>query len=282
MASIELIKPVPDQVVNAGAAYKPLDLKQFIHCPDAHTQVRYRAALEDGRAVPQGLGCAADGVFSGIPGHGTEGTYVVAVTVQDVMEGEELQVRFNLLIKPANRAQQDDLLKDLKTQVWEAVGKGEPLPTMPELSGIFNWPVTAFDIYYLLERFAYLTIWDAYNMDAPGKCLPLNLKSASALYQVVDRGSCIVASPKDLFSNERTPNDALITARAMAEEVHKRGWTIEFSGFDKMVRAAWVRLQVLGKQQNKFTEILHYAAPAEDTLIYTREVGAMSDQKPTI
>jgi hypothetical protein len=280
MASFTLAKAIPDQVINEGAAYKPLDLKQFIQAQDARSQIRFQAELEDGRPLPQGMICTAEGVFTGIPARGTEGAYVVVLKAQDVIEGDEFATRFNLLIKPVNVATQHDLLKDLKAQIWEAVGKGQPLPVMPDLGGIFNWPVTPFDIYYLLERFAYLTIWDAYNMDAPGKAVPINLKGASEHYRIVDRGSCIVASPKDLFSDQRTPRDALITARAMAEEVYKRGWTIEFSGFDKMVRAAWVRLQVLGKQQGKYLEILHYAAPAEDTVIYTKEIGALSDQKP--
>lgn len=281
MASFNSLKPVPNQVVNEGAVFKPLDFKGFIEIPDTRTQFRFQAELEGGASLPQGLICTSDGVLSGIPARGTEGSYQVIVKVIDLNEGDELAIRFQLLINETLVASQQDLLKDLKAQVWEAVGKGQPLPTLPDLGGLFQWPVTPFDVYYLLERFAYLTVWDAYNMDAPGKPQPLKLSGASEHYRVVDRGSCLVASPIDLFSEQRTPRDALITARALADEVYKRGWTIEFSGFDKMVRAAWVRLQVLGNQNNKFLEILHYAAPAEDTMIYNREMKALSDQKPT-
>lgn len=279
MAAFTLVKAIPDQVINEGAAYKPFDLKEFIQIEDARSQPRYQGSLDDGRPLPQGLICTAEGVLSGIPARGTEGSYVVVINVENI-EGDRFSAKFNLLIRPVNTVQQNDLMRNLKTQVWEAVGKGQPLPTMPDLGGIFNWPITAFDIYYLLERFAYLTIWDAYNLDSPGKPKTLNLKGASAHYRVMDRGSCLVASPVDLFSYARTARDALVTARAMAEEVYSRGWTIEFSGFDKMVRAAWVRLQVLGKQKGKFLEILHYTAPPEDMVIYTKEIGALSDQKP--
>lgn len=98
-------------------------------------------------------------------------------------------------------------------------------------------------------------------------------------YQVYDRGSCIVGAPKDLYSYARTGQDSLITARAMAEEVYKRGWTIEFSGFDKMVRAAWVKLQIIGVQKGKHLDILHYTAPEEDGIIYNKEMSALAENK---
>jgi len=279
MAALTLAKVIPDQVINEGAAYKPFDLKEFIRLEDPRSQVQFRAELEGGAPLPRGMICTTDGVLSGIPAAGTEGSYIIVITAQDI-EGDSLTAKFNLLIRPVNVAQPQDLLRDLKAQVWEAVGKGSPLPQMPDLGGIFNWPVTPFDVYYLLERFAYLTIWDAYNADAPGELKPLVLKGASQQYRVYDRGSCIVASPKDLYAYTRTAYDSLVTARAMAEEVHKRGWTIEFSGFDKMVRAAWVRLQILGKQTGKNIEILHYAAPPEDDVIFSKEMDAMVAQKP--
>ncbi len=280
MPAMILTKAIPDQIVNEGGVLKPFDLKEFIQIPDPRSQVRFQAGLEDGRPLPKGLICTGEGALSGIPAQGTEGSYVVVIKAQDV-EGEELVTSFNLTIKPVKTTEQQDLLRDLKSQVWEAVGKGQPVPALPDLGGIFNWPITPFDVYYLLERFAYLTIWDAYNLDPPGKLLPLNLKGASSHYQVVDRGSCLVASPKDLFSYTRTPQDALITARALADEVYNRGWTIEFSGFDKMVRAAWVRLQILGKQKGKYLEILHYTASPEDSIIFTKEIVALRESKPS-
>lgn len=281
MASLMLVKAIPNQVINEGAAYKPFDLKQFIQAKEANSALRFQAGLADGRPLPQGLICTADGTLSGIPARGTEGNYLVVIKAENI-EGETLSAEFSLLIKPVNVVQQHDLLRDLKSQVWDAVGKGLPVPEFPDLNAMLTWPVTPLDVYYLLERFAYLTIWDAYNPDSPGEAQLLILKGVSVHYQVFDRGSCIVGAPKDLFSYARTPQDALVTAKAMAEEVYKRGWTIEFSGFDKMVRAAWVKLQILAKQQGKAVEILHYIPPAEDAAIFTKELEALGKLKPSL
>lgn len=136
MPSLILAKAIPDQVINEGAAYKPLDLKQFIQTKDQGSELRFVAGLTDGRSLPQGFICTSDGILSGIPAKGTEGNYVIVVKAED-MDGETLAAEFNLLIRPVNVAQQQDLLRDLKAQVWEAVGKGQPLPEMPDLNNIF-------------------------------------------------------------------------------------------------------------------------------------------------
>lgn len=279
MPALTLAKAIPDQVINEGAVYKPLDFKQFMTIEDARAQVRFTAELQDGRPLPPGLICTSEGVLSGIPAKGSVGSYVVMVKVDDI-EGATLTALFNLLIKPVNVTQPHDLLRDMKAQVWAAVGKDQPVPVMPDLGNIYNWPVTAYDLYYLLERFAYLTIWDSNNAAPAGKPKLLNLPGVSAHFNVFDRGSCIVGAPKDLYTYARTPHDALVTARAMADEVHKRGWTIEFSGFDKMARIAWVRLQVLGKQHGKYTQVLHFMASLDDGVIYNREIGAVDGMSP--
>jgi hypothetical protein len=67
-----------------------------------------------------------------------------------------------------------------------------------------------------------------------------------------------VGAPVDLFSYERTLEDALQTARVMSQEVYRRGWTVELTGFNKMVRAAWVEIQVLVSTKGKPLEVLHY------------------------
>lgn len=79
---------------------------------------------------------------------------------------------------------------------------------------------------------------------------------------------------KICFSYERTLEDALQSARALAREVYKRGWVIEFAGFDKMVRAAWVELQLLGEENNKPIEILHYEPTVEDMKVYSAQARA--------
>jgi hypothetical protein len=149
----------------------------------------------------------------------------------------------------------------LKSQIWDALGKNQPVPEFEEL---FQHQLTAVEIYYLMQRFATLTIYDVYNLDAPGDPVLLTLPGASPHYRIYDRGSCLVGAPTDLFSHERTLLDALITAKVMAREVYKRNWTIELLGFQKMMRATWVEMQVLGKKHGNFLDILHYTPTAND------------------
>ncbi len=143
-----------------------------------------------------------------------------------------------------------------------------PLPVMND---VVNRPVTPQEVYYLLQRWATLTIWDAYNLDAPSSKTLLQLPGASPHYAIYDCGSCLVAAPKDLYSYQRTLEDALQSARVLAREVYQRGWTIEFAGFNKMVRAAWVELQVLGDLHKKPLEILHYTPTADDVRLYVAQ-----------
>jgi len=274
MPSMSLLKAVPDQCLNEGAGFKPLDLKIFIKLADARTQLRFHAALKNGSPLPKGLICTPEGIVSGIPAKGTAENYVILVTAEDI-EGETFSLEFNLLIKQINVADQRTIIQALKTQIWQAMQTGQPIPTMADLGDVFNWPITPFDVYYLLERFAFLTVWNAHNLDAPGPLNLLSLKGASPHYLVYDRGSCLTGAPKDLFTHARTIQDTYMTARAMADEVYQRGWSIEFSGFDKMVRMAWVRLQILGNQQGKFLEILNYSPPQADTIIYNKEIEAL-------
>jgi hypothetical protein len=70
--------------------------------------------------------------------------------------------------------------------------------------------------------------------------------------------------------------DALITSRVMAREVYNRGWTIELSGFNKMVRGAWVELQHLGDKHGRHIDILRYDPSTDDMRIYTEQAKAFA------
>ena len=266
--SLSLIKPIPSQIVNEGAAFGPLNLTEFIES-NIGGKISFRAETSDNQPLPQGLMCLTEGLISGIAGENTQGTYKVIVVAVDEAGGE-LRAEFVLTINPRMTMGEDanQLYKKLKAEIWEALGKDLPLPEFQE---ILNRPITATEIYHLLQRFGTLTIWDVYNLDYPGEKKALQLAGMSEHYHIYDRGCCIVGCPKDLFSNERTQEDAIQTAKAMAKEVYKRGWVIEFAGFDKMVRAAWVELQVLGDKNNKHLEILHYTPTPEDLLVYQQE-----------
>jgi len=268
----KLVKPIPAQVINEAGTFGPLDLKRFIQTSDPDSgALRFSALLESGTDLPTGLVCSVDGVISGSPIPGTAGEYTVEVTA-DNDSGVPLKTKFVLSIKTQIVLDDPLFLARFKAQVWESMGENLPIP---EMAGIFNRPIMPIEIYYILQRFATLTIWDIYNLEPPGEKIPLKLEGCSKYYNVFDRGSCLIGAPKSLYSLERTLQDTLQTAKVVAREAYKRGWTIEFAGFNKMVRAAWVELQLLGDKHGNPLEILHYTPSNDDMRIYTAQARGM-------
>ncbi len=268
-----LSKPIPEVSVNVGGKATPFDLKLFIESPNPESgEVRFFAELSTGDSLPEGIECSEEGIFTGTAEAGTEGDYQIVIFAEND-SGIPLRAEFSLKINASTEEEETldepteksiEFLNALKSQVWEAVGKEIPIPDMHD---IYNRPLSAIELYYLLERFAVLTIWDVYNLDQPGDRVLLNLKDASPHYNIYDRGSCIIGAPKELFSYERTLEDSLQTARAIGKEVYKRGWTVQLAGFEKMSRAAWVEIQNLGELQGKPLEVLHYIPTAADIRI---------------
>lgn len=257
-----LIKPIPAQVVNERAAYGPFDLKNFIQSPDG-SSARFSAQLRNGDALPKGLICTADGIVTGIPAKDTQGNYEIVVTVEN--DAGSIDVTFVMTIKPSFASAGPEYIDQLKSQIWEALGQNLPIPDLGEM---LDRPITTLDVYYLLERWGIITIWDAFNLEPPGEKVELSLGDTSVHYHVYDRGSCLVAAPKDLFSHERTLEDGLQTARALAREVYRRNWTVELSGFDKFTRAAWVEIQHLSDQYGKRLEVINFHPTPDDVKIY--------------
>lgn len=270
-----VVKPIPDQIVNERAAYGPFDLKEFIQSPDG-SPVRFSAQVTDGQSLPKGMICTSDGILTGIPGQNTQGIYELSVTAEN--DAGAVTETIVLTIKPslATTGADSEYVDKLKSQVWEALGQNLPVPEMSEL---YDRPVTVFDVYYMLERWGVLTIWDAFNLDPAGPCVPIQLEGMSKHYNVYDRGSSLVASPKDLYSHERTLLDSLMTAKAMAREVYKRGWTIEFAGFEKMMRAAWLELQLLGDIHGRQLEILHFDPTFKEIRLYNEQAKEIAANK---
>lgn len=142
----------------------------------------------------------------------------------------------------------DQTFTEEKQAIWEALLEGQPIP---ELQALIDRPISHQEIYYLLSRISYFVIWDADNSAPAGALNRLILKGVSEHFNVYDRGSCIVATPKHLFDHNRTLQHSVQTAQAMASEVFQRGWRVEFGGFDKMVRAAWVEFELLSEKFGK-------------------------------
>ncbi len=260
-----LIKPIPAQIVNEGANFGPLYLADFIGSPDSVSgKVRFQAELSTGRPLPMGLICTSDGILQGIPAIKTQGSYEILVVAENDV-GATFTTQFALTIRPSLVTDANELFGGFKTKIWEALINNLPVPDMGDL---LNRPISPAELFYLLQRFAVLTIWDVYNLEMPSEKKLLTLPGMSEHYVIYDRGSCIVGAPKDLFSYERTLEDALQTSRVMAREVYQRDWTVELSGFNKMIRSAWVEMQILGDKNGKHLDILRYEPTASDQKIY--------------
>lgn len=154
-----------------------------------------------------------------------------------------------------------DVFTEEKLAIWEAILQGQ---SIPELKALIDRPITHQEIYYLLSRISYFVIWDANNSAPAGALKALALKSASEHFNVYDRGSCIVATPKQLFDHNRTLLHSVQTAQAMAREVFQRAWKVEFGGFDKMVRAAWVEFELLSQQFAKPVSYSYFNPTPQD------------------
>lgn len=268
-----IIKEIPSQIINEGASFGPLNLSEHIQSlNEISGTVKFQAELTSGAPLPKGLICTTAGIISGIPASGTQGAHEVLITASND-SGASVTAQFLLTIKERIAIEPPESFAVFKNKVWDALKKNLPLP---EMSEIFERPISAVELYYLLERFAVLTIWDVYNLEMPAEKKLLQLPGASKHFNLYDRGSCLVAAPKDLFSHERTVGDALESSRVLAREVYKRGWTIEMSGFNKMTRAAWVELQLLGDKHGKHLDILRYDPTADDLRIYTEQAKVMA------
>jgi hypothetical protein len=269
-----LIKQIPSQGVNERAAFGPFDLKEFINAPDG-SAITFQAEISDGASLPKGMICTSDGIVTGIPAKDTRGNYEIIIHARN--EGGSLDAKFVLSIQP-NLADANTKLyvDELKQQIWQALDKNIQAP---EIAALMELAVTPLDVYYLLERWGTLTIYDAFNLEPPGEKNLLVLEGASEHFVTYDRGSCLVACPKELFSHERTLADGLRTAEALAREAYKRNWTVELIGFEKYTRAAWVEIQHLGQKNNRKMEILNYEPTNSDMRLQQMQAREMSARK---
>ena len=276
-----LVKPLPSFVFKVGKTSGPFNLNEFIQNPPSETdQVKFFMQDESGEDLPHNIICTIDGLFGGIPAKDTIGKHNFFLIAEN--DFDQLVIPFEVQIVELPPEEDPDALEDHKAKVWEAMqSEGVAIPAMKgAVEGAIERPVTPIEIYYLLQRFGSMTIWDVYNLESPGEKVLLSLPDTNKFYNIYDRGSCIVGAPKSLFSLERTLGDAIDTAKVMAREVYKRGWTIEFGGFNKMVRAAWIELQVLQDLNGKKMEIMHYTPSQRDLNIYTAQAEATKRATP--
>jgi len=265
-----LISPIPPQIINEAASYPPFDLRKFIQSPDGEA-LHFRGELKGGMPLPKGMILTGDGFLTGIPAKGTQGVHEILVTADS--DTASFNTSFVFTIKPALTESEAGYIEKLKLQVWEAMQKNLPIPELREL---LELPVSELDVYWLLERFGTLTIWNAFNLDPPSEKKLLNLPGTSPHYNIYDRGSSLIMCPKDLYSHERTLADGMQTAKVMAREVYKREWTIEMAGLSKWMRNVWVELQILGDAQGKYIDIINYTPTKEDENVYSAQISGVS------
>ena len=149
----------------------------------------------------------------------------------------------------------------LKQGAWKALNEGQP---HPDLSALLERGVTPLDVHCLLERWASLTIYDAFNLASPSPKKPLSLPGASKHFVVYDEGSRLVMGPKDLFSHEYTLGDGLKTAESLAAEAFRRNWAVDLVGYEKYRRAAGIILHALSLQSGHRVEILNFSLSLKD------------------
>ena len=166
-----LAKPLAPIIANEGAVFGPLDLSLLITSPNEESgDVQFGAERLDGQDLPKGVTCSLDGLFGGIPANGTTGIYQISIIAGNKSE-KPLLVPLTLTIQPRPVAEDPNYLANVKKQVWEALGKNQPIP---DVTDIVERPVTAVEIYYLLQRYASLAIWDVYNLEPAGDKIALN------------------------------------------------------------------------------------------------------------
>lgn len=262
--AIKRIKSLPPLSVAEGEELTLIDLNDYIKNPKDKLTT-FEIEFPKGEKLPEGLEFTEDGLFYGAPAENTarDKPYPLLFIAKS-KNTAQLTLSTTLTITPAKVGKEKPKPTEGYTvkEFWKAFFEGEFL----DLTEILTRKITPLDIYYLLSRFATLTIWNADDLSPTNMGKLITIKNASPDFLVFDFGVALVATPKDLFDHNRTVKQALQTARAMVDECRRRGWNIEMAGFDKMVTAAWVHVQEVnrGLSQNKQMKILHYEPTTAD------------------
>lgn len=255
---------LPIIVTVEGREMEPFEINNYLDNPNNKT-IEVTAALANGSPLPKGLKCSDDGKITGKPLKGTaaEQPYNVNIIVRDK---SGVGAIFPALLKiHTDESYQEDIKKrDDLANYWERLQQGLPLPNIEE---ILNRKISKSDIYWLLGRFATLTVWNGDDLSSPQDGKIIIIKGASDKFNVYEfyndnrQAVAIVTSPKELFDHDRTMADAIQTAKAMAHNIKERGWNCEMAGFGIMTVALWMEVQHLNSiatEDQKKIDIYHY------------------------
>lgn len=143
------------------------------------------------------------------------------------------------------------------------------------MSDFIHRPVSKTDVYYLLQLFFPLKVWNAFDFSKPKSYTEIQIPGQSAHFRIVDGGSCFIMHPRELFSHERSIKDGIQTAKALASFIHDKMWTVEMAGFEKGQRAFWVQWQHRNIQKESEYDILRYNPTQQDLHVYHNEAEAI-------
>ena len=258
--------------LQAGSEITPIDLKESIDNP-SDISLKFSAELAIGGPLPANLTCSEDGIIGGMPEKNTAAMLPYSVNVVAEGEGvEPLIIDIYLFIASAKgeeTGEDDELVEpselefDLEQfdQYWKAFNDKLELPDLEEL---LTRQITKRDIYYFINKFATLTVWNADDYRPADTGQLIKVSGASEHFMVYNFDVALVGTPKDLYSTSRTLGDALQTARAMVQEAYERKWNIELAGLDKMVSAGWVEAEWLNKNKAEYKMAVKNFIPSEN------------------
>ncbi len=247
---------VPNFEVAEGSEFPAVDLNQYIENP-TDKPLKFIAELTNDQPLPTGLFCSESGKLYGVPAIGTakKRHYDVLVIVQGETTLPLILSVSILIYNPKTES------PEYLEFYWQALLGGVDPSLLPDIQKALTRDVTPSDIYYLLGRFSTFIIWNADDLSSPDKGRIIELSDANERFNVYDFDVALVASPKDLYDPNRTLRNGIETAQAMIHEVQCRKWNIEFAGYDKLVRAAWLEVQKLNRLQKgegHIIEVYHY------------------------
>lgn len=300
--TLQPVNPASDFSFSAYELHEmaPIDLKTFVVNPTNHS-LRITSESVMGGDLPAGLVCSPEGVLSGIPARGTASEIPNDILVFVECEGA-LPLTFDIyltiypaenlsVILPENEAtamfkadaerMKEEYGIDLG-QLENFWGLFSDDLSHPDLKEFLTRKIKPADIYYLLGRFATLTIWNADDVSPADEGQMIQLKEASPHFFVYDFKVALIATPKDLYEASRTLEDALQTARAMVLEVQRRKWNVQLAGYDKMVTAAWVEANRLNDlKQGHAIKVEYYSPTPTDQHILQYSLGKQTAKRGT-
>lgn len=265
----KLKKEYLEYVLIAGSEIPTVNLQREIENP-SHVPLKFSAELSLGGELPVNLSCSEEGRITGTLEKNTATFLPYSVLVVAQAEGvEPLTFEVYLHVDPplgaafetesgaelegeeaaltgdetAEPAEMEFNLEQFD-QYWHLFSEKMDLPDLEEL---LTRRVTPREIYYFINKFATLTVWNSDDFRPADNGKLLDILDENDQFLVYDFEVALVATPKELFSTSRTPKDARSVAAAMIQEAHHRKWNVELAGFDKMVSAAWVEAEYLNK-----------------------------------